>query len=110
MGSDLANEEAKIPTYYSVTNNTALRTVCCEPMHCLPVKRHIFSHSCVKMCTILVYIHDLRNKMEPVKSSALTPYHMSTLTSGKGIADQTFAGDFTNLANILSGFFHSTMC
>jgi hypothetical protein len=58
------------------------------------------------MCTISVYIHDLRRKkMDPVRPSALTPHHIPSLTSGKGIADQTFAANFTNLANTLSGFF-----
>jgi len=85
MDSDLTNEEAKIPVYYSVTKNIAFRIVCC-----LSGKIHTFSHrqlleNYIKMRYILVCIPDLRNKMDPIRSAALTPHHTLTVTSCNGI-------------------------
>jgi hypothetical protein len=59
MDSDLANEEAKIPVYYSVTKNTAFRIVCSEPLHCPSGKRHTFSHNqtaAQKLCQNVIHI------------------------------------------------------
>jgi hypothetical protein len=42
--------------------------------------------------------------MDPIRSVALIPHHTPTVTSYNGTSDQTFSGDFTNLAKILSGF------